>query len=142
MPLLILAFIIVPLAELAVIVKVSHLIGLVPTLVFLLTVSVVGAWLAKREGLSVLSRFKAQLSAGSVPGAELVDGVLVIVAGALLLTPGFITDATALVLLLPPVRASVRKRLRRTVEKRLNLGKFSKIRRVVGDQPPTTLPPQ
>jgi UPF0716 protein FxsA len=59
----------------------------------LLAVSLAGAWMAKREGLGVYRRFRQQISEGRVPGVEIVDGVLVIVAAALLLTPGFLTDA-------------------------------------------------
>ncbi|MDQ3944976.1 MAG: FxsA family protein [Actinomycetota bacterium] len=108
-----LIFLVVPIAELAVIITVGSEIGVLNTVALLIAVSVVGAWLAKREGLGVLRRIKGQLDAGRVPGAELVDGFLVLFAGALLLTPGFLTDCLALALLLPPVRAVVRRTLRR-----------------------------
>ncbi len=108
-----LTFLVVPIAELAVIITVGSEIGVLNTVALLIAVSVVGAWLAKREGLGVLRRIKGQLDAGRVPGAELVDGFLVLFAGALLLTPGFLTDCLALALLLPPVRAVVRRTLRR-----------------------------
>lgn len=113
MPVLMLLFIVVPLLELAVIIRVGAVLGVIETLMLLLVISVVGAWLAKREGLGVYRRFRQQISEGRVPGAEIVDGVLVICAAALLLTPGFLTDAVALLLLVPPVRASVRGWLRR-----------------------------
>jgi UPF0716 protein FxsA len=108
-----LIFLVVPIAELAVIITVGSEIGVLNTVALLIAVSVVGAWLAKREGLGVLRRIKGQLDAGRVPGAELLDGFLVLFAGALLLTPGFLTDCLALALLLPPVRAVVRRTLRR-----------------------------
>ncbi|HVL82020.1 MAG TPA: FxsA family protein [Actinomycetota bacterium] len=121
MPILVPLFIVVPLVELAVIIRVGQVLGLVPTLALLLSVSIVGAWLAKREGLGVYRRFREQVGSGRVPAAEIVDGVLVIVAAALLLTPGFVTDGVALLLLVPPVRAAVRGWLRRLAGRRARL---------------------
>jgi len=117
--LLTLLFLVVPLAELAVIIRVGRQIGVGDTLLLLLVVSVVGAWLAKREGIGVLRRIQAQIQAGQVPGTELLDGFLVLAAGALLLTPGFLTDIVAIGLLLPPVRAGVRRVLRRRFARRI-----------------------
>lgn len=114
-----LVFLVVPLAELAVIIQVGQWLGVADTLVLLVVISVVGAWLAKREGLGVLRRIQGQLDIGRVPGAELVDAFLILFAGALLLTPGFLTDCLALLLLLPPVRATVRRILRRWFARRI-----------------------
>jgi UPF0716 protein FxsA len=111
--LLILLFLALPIAELFVIIQVGHVIGVLDTLALLVLISVAGAWLVKREGLSVLRRARAQLDAGLVPGSELVDGSLILLAGALMLTPGFITDAVGVLLLLPPVRAGLRVAVRR-----------------------------
>jgi UPF0716 protein FxsA len=119
MAILALVFLVVPIAELAVIIAVGSEIGVLNTVGLLIAVSVVGAWLAKREGLGVLRRIQAQLDAGRMPGSDLVDGFLVLFAGALLLTPGFLTDCLALGLLLPPVRAVVRRALRRFFAARL-----------------------
>ncbi|HMC04569.1 MAG TPA: FxsA family protein, partial [Actinomycetota bacterium] len=105
---LVLIFVVVPLAELYVIVQVSHVFGVLTTLLILLLVSVAGAWMVKREGLGVLRRAQARVDDGEVPGREIVDGLLILLAGALLLVPGFITDAIGLLLLLPPVRAGMR----------------------------------
>lgn len=105
---LVVIFIVVPIAELAVVIKVGHLIGVWNAIGFLILVSVAGAWLVKRTGTEVLRRARRQMDAGVIPGREIVDGVLVLFAGALLLTPGFITDALGLLLLLPPVRSGVR----------------------------------
>jgi len=76
-------------------------------------ISVAGAWLAKREGTGVWRRLNQQVNAGKVPGTELLDAFLILLAGALLLTPGFLTDILAIVLLIPPTRALVRRVLRR-----------------------------
>ena len=105
---LFLLFLVLPIAELAVILQVGQLIGPWYTILLLLAVSAAGAWLVKREGLGVVRRFRRQLDAGALPGKELADGVLILFAGALLLTPGFITDCFGLLLLLPPVRAVIR----------------------------------
>jgi UPF0716 protein FxsA len=105
---LFLLFIVVPIAELYVIVQVAGGIGVLPTILLLIAVSVAGAWLVKWQGIVTLARFQRKVMSGQVPTAELVDGILVICAGALLLTPGFLTDLTGLALLLPPVRAVVR----------------------------------
>ena len=120
-PLLALAFILVPLAELYVLIQVGQVIGLLDTLALLLLISVVGAWLAKREGLGVLRRMQAALNAGRVPGTELVDAFLILLAAALMLTPGFLTDIVAILLLLPPVRAVVRRQLRRILARRIGI---------------------
>ena len=109
-PLLVILFIGVPFAELYVLIQVGHAIGVLNTLGLLLLVSIVGAWLAKREGIGVFRRMQASLNAGRVPGAEIVDGFLILLAAALMLTPGFLTDIVAIFLLLPPVRAVVRRR--------------------------------
>ena len=101
-------FVVVPFVELYVIVQVAHVMGVIPTLGTLFLVSVAGAWLVKKEGFGVLRRARTRLDAGQTPGRELVDGVLILFGGALLLTPGFITDGLGILLLLPPVRAAVR----------------------------------
>jgi UPF0716 protein FxsA len=120
-PLLALIFIGVPIAELYVLLQVGHAIGVLDTLALLIVVSMVGAWLAKREGISVLRRMQAALDAGRMPGAELIDGFLILMAAALMLTPGFLTDIVAIFLLLPPVRAVVRRALRRRFARRIGI---------------------
>ena len=108
-PILAIAFIVVPLAELAVIIAVGDLIGLLPTLLLLLVVSAAGAWLSKREGLAAWRRFQLALAEGRVPTVEVADGAMILLAGALLLTPGFLTDVVGVLLLLPPTRATARR---------------------------------
>ncbi|MCU1485170.1 MAG: fsxA [Actinomycetia bacterium] len=108
-----LAFLVVPIIELVVIIKVGAAIGVLNTIGLLILSSIVGSWLMKREGLGVLRRIQAQLSAGQVPGKELVDAFLILFGGALMLAPGFLTDIAGMALLLPPVRAGVRAILRR-----------------------------
>lgn len=121
-PLLVFLFLVVPFAEIFVLIQVGQVLGAVPTVALLLVVSVVGARLVKREGLGVWRRLNERLHNGQVPGKELVDGVLILFAGALLLTPGFLTDAVGLLLLLPPVRAAVRTGSAGFLAKRASMG--------------------
>jgi UPF0716 protein FxsA len=118
-PILAIAFILVPLAELAVLIAVGDVIGLLPTLVLLLVVSVAGAWLAKREGLAAWRRFNLAMADGRIPTVEVADGAMILLAGALLLTPGFLTDVAGILLLLPPTRALARRLAPRIAARRL-----------------------
>ncbi len=117
-------FLVVPIVELAVILQVGQTIGALETVALLIAVSVAGGWLVKREGVGVVRRISAQAEAGRVPGRELADGGLILLAGALLITPGFLSDILGIALLLPPVRAVVRPVLvgaitRRALDRRL-----------------------
>jgi UPF0716 protein FxsA len=116
-----LIFLVVPFLELYVLLQVGHVVGVLNTIALLVAVSLVGGWLVKREGLGVLRRAQQQMHSGRVPGKELVDGVLILFAGALLLTPGFLTDVVGILLLLPPVRAGVRAWTRRWLAGRATL---------------------
>lgn len=118
---LFLLFLVVPFLELFVILQVGRTIGALNTVAVLVLVSVAGAWLVKREGLGVLRRAQERVRRGAVPGRELVDGVLILFAGALLLTPGFLTDVVALLLLVPPVRAAVRVAVTRRLRHRVDI---------------------
>lgn len=113
--LLALLFLVVPIAELYVIVQVTHVVGVPQTILLLVGISIVGAWLAKIAGLSVLNRLQQTVRAGRVPSGELVDGALVLFAGALMITPGFLSDCLAILLLLPPSRAVVRTAVLRRI---------------------------
>jgi UPF0716 protein FxsA len=119
--LLVLLFLAVPFAELFVIIKVGEAIGVLWTIVLLVGMSVLGAALVKREGLAVLRRAQERIQYGEVPGEQLLDGVLILFAGALLLTPGFLTDAMGVLLLLPPVRFGLRRAARRRLQRRVEL---------------------
>jgi UPF0716 protein FxsA len=106
--LLVLVFLVAPLVELAVIIQVASAIGAFNTIGLLIAVSLVGGWLAKREGLGVLRRIQAALDRGRTPSTEVADGGLILLAGALMIAPGFVSDVLAILLLLPPTRALVR----------------------------------
>ena len=109
MPLLLLLFIVLPIAELYVIIQVGQAIGLIPTLVLLLADGFLGAALARSQGRAAWRRFNEALAARRPPAKEVFDGAAIIFGGALLLTPGFITDILGLSLLLPPTRALLRR---------------------------------
>ncbi len=115
----------VPLAELYVIFQVAHQLGVLETVVVLVLVSVMGGWLVRRVGMGILARSMGQLVEGRVPTDEMINGGIVLVAGALMLTPGFLTDAVGLLLLLPPVRAALRLFIRRRVRRRIDQGRAS-----------------
>jgi UPF0716 protein FxsA len=111
--LVIVLIIAVPLIEIFVLAQVSAAIGFANALAVLLIVSLCGAWLAKRQGIGVLARTRETVAAGRVPGRELVDGAIILVAGVLMIVPGFVTDGVGLLLLLPPARALIRGMLQR-----------------------------
>ncbi|MEZ5926268.1 MAG: FxsA family protein [Hyphomicrobiaceae bacterium] len=96
--------ILVPLAELAVIIKVGGLIGVLPTIALLVGMAVLGTVLLRLQGLAVLRRTEKAMTAGEVPIQSALDGIGLLVAGALMLTPGFLTDIVAVALLVPTVR--------------------------------------
>ena len=119
--LLVLIFIVVPLVELGIIIQVGQVVGVGWTIAALVAASVIGAWLVRREGTRAWSRFRGALSSGRVPTDEVLDGALVLFGGALLLTPGFATDLTGLLLMLPPTRALVAAQLKRQLGARFSV---------------------
>ncbi|MEE2768022.1 MAG: FxsA family protein [Actinomycetota bacterium] len=120
--LLLVAFLVVPVVEIYLIVEVAQAAGILNTVALLILVSVVGAWMVRREGLGIFRRAQGELAAGRVPGRHMVDGLLVLVAGVLMLTPGFATDALGLILLFPPSRITVREIIIRRFTRRVSLG--------------------
>jgi UPF0716 protein FxsA len=114
-------FIVVPLAELYVILQVGEAIGVLWTVLLLLADSVLGSVLLRSQGRAVWRRFNEALSAGRMPHREVQDGVLVIFGGAFLITPGFITDVLGLLLLLPPTRALIRRVAMRVISRRVSM---------------------
>ncbi|MGH7445258.1 MAG: FxsA family protein [Longimicrobiales bacterium] len=107
--LLILAFIALPVLELIVLMRIGSWLGLLPTLLLILTTGVVGAAVARSQGMQVLARMRGDLAEGKPPVNAVIDGVLIFAAGLLLVTPGVISDVMGILLLLPPTRALVRR---------------------------------
>jgi UPF0716 protein FxsA len=139
LPLLLILFIAVPIAELWLIIEIGGAIGVLPTLALLIVDSLVGAALARSQSRAAWERFNNALAEGRVPGREVFDGAMIILGGALLLTPGFITDAFGLLPLLPPTRALIRGFLTRAVQRRgavaFRVATFGSARRNPGADP-------
>jgi UPF0716 protein FxsA len=138
--------VVLPLLEFYVLVQVAHVVGWGFALLGLLVVSVVGGWLVKREGLSVWRRVQDQVRTGESPGREVLDGLLVLVAGVLLLVPGFVTDVIGLLLLVAPVRAATRAGLARRYRRSPRVIVATHGPRIVetraDDVPPEARPPR
>jgi UPF0716 protein FxsA len=126
MALLVVAFFVIPFLELFVILQASHAIGGWNTIGLLLVISVVGGWLMKHEGRKVWRRFNEQVGRGVVPSNDIADGVLLLGAGALLLTPGFLTDIVGILLMFPPTRAIFRTALVKRFMTKSGLGDLGK----------------
>ncbi len=118
------AFIGVPLVEIAVFIQIGGWIGLGWTLTLVVLTAVLGTWQLRAQGLATLVRARNQIDRGALPARELFDGACLLVAGALLLTPGFVTDATGFLLFLPPVRDRLRELLARYVRTSMETRSF------------------
>ncbi len=118
---LLLAFTLVPLAELWLLLRIGAALGGVQTLAIVVITGVIGASLARREGARAWSAVQMELGAGRMPGRELLEALLVLVAGIVLVTPGVLTDAAGLALLVRPVRSAVVRRLERRYGKRIQV---------------------
>lgn len=106
---------VVPLVELYVLIQVGDLIGVPLTILLLIAMSIGGAWLLKREGLATWRRVRVTLAEGRMPAGELTDGAMILFGGALMLTPGFITDIFGLLLILPPTRVPLKGAFRKVL---------------------------
>lgn len=120
-PVLLLLFIVVPIAELYVIIQVGQAIGVLATIGLLLADSILGSVLMRVQGRTAWRRFSAAVRAGRPPAKEALDGALVLFGGALLLAPGFISDVFGALLLLPPTRAVLRRIVARRALERMVL---------------------
>ncbi|HEY8465756.1 MAG TPA: FxsA family protein [Solirubrobacterales bacterium] len=139
LPLFVLLFIGLPVLELYVIIQVGQAIGIVPTLALLVLDSFVGAALARSQGRAVWRRFNLALAEGRIPARETFDGAMVILGGALMISPGFVTDAFALLLLFPPTRAALRRLLTAAVMRR---GRIVFTVGGIGSRPGDPFPPR
>jgi UPF0716 protein FxsA len=119
--LLVILFIVVPIAELFVIIQVGEAIGVWLTIALLIADSVLGSMLMRSQGRVAWRRFNEAVRDARVPAREVADGVLVIFGGALLLTPGFITDIFGILFLLPPTRALIRRLFLREAMRRITI---------------------
>ena len=118
-PMLLILLLVVPLDELWVIVQVADQIGIAFTIISLIAVSVAGAWLLKQQGLATWERMQASMRRGEMPAKEVTDGALILLGGALLLTPGFLTDVVGLILLVPVTRSAFKSTFRSVLARRV-----------------------
>lgn len=100
-------FIIVPLFEMIVLIEVGSIIGAIPTVFLVVLTATLGIWLLKLEGMQTWARVQKKLAQGAIPETELLEGIMLIVGGALLLTPGFVTDSIGFICLLPGLRQPI-----------------------------------
>ncbi|MEE9568042.1 MAG: FxsA family protein [Candidatus Binatia bacterium] len=121
---LFLLFTIVPMAELYILIKIGSYLGAFNTIFLIVITGILGALLARLEGLRTLRQIMRSMSQGIVPAEELVDSVLIFVAGIVLVTPGVLTDAMGLLLLLPYTRTIFKRWLRRKLDRMVSSGKF------------------
>lgn len=148
---LLIALLVVPLVEIYVLIQVGEQIGVPLTIVLLIVMSIAGAWLLKREGTATWRRLRQTMSEGRMPTSEVTDGAMILFGGALMLTPGFITDVFGLLLILPPTRAPLKGAFRKLLGgwflgRAGTVGKVSRAayganvvrsRRVRPDEPPS-----
>ncbi len=121
---LFLAFTVVPLVELYLLIGMGRQVGALPTIGFVLVTGLLGAMLAKHEGLRVLRSWQTSMAQGRIPEDGIVSGALILVGGVLLVSPGVLTDITGMFLLIPPTRRWVAARIRKSMERRKREGTF------------------
>lgn len=119
---LLLLFLLTPAIELGLLIQVDKLIGFGPTIGLIIATGLAGSYLARREGINTWRRLNERLNAGDLPGKEAVDGVIILVSGALLITPGVLTDIVGFLGLLPPTRSLIRKSLMRRFQSKMQRG--------------------
>lgn len=120
---LLLIFTLVPLLELIILIKLGNIVGLIPTLFIVIVTGIIGAWLTKKQGLYTLQRIQLQLSMGKVPAENLINGLMILVGGIVLLTPGLLTDSIGFLLLIPQTREQLKKVLKKKFKEKIEKNK-------------------
>jgi UPF0716 protein FxsA len=142
---LILLLTVTPLVELYLLMRLAQLTGVAATILIVLSTGVLGGILARAEVVRVLARIQEDLRAQRMPGNSLIEGAMILVAGALLVTPGIITDAVGFLILLPPTRVLLRDVLKYWLKKKIDEGKVDVYKRAgfgpIRDDPPPGSPP-
>lgn len=121
---LLLLFIIVPVTEVIIYIKLGQVIGLWATLAMIFGTGIAGAFLARTQGFRIIRQVRYEISQGRIPGNEMVEGVLVLAGGLLLLTPGLLTDVAGFLLLLPLTRKLIRELLKKKIRKWIDNGQI------------------
>jgi len=117
-----LAFILIPILELFLLIRIGQLIGPLATVALVVIMGIIGAYLAKRAGLRTLYAAREAMAAGSIPGDQLIDGLLILAAGILLITPGILTDAVGFAILIPGIRRVARQIVKYKLYRMLSSG--------------------
>ena len=128
-------FIVLPAVELILLIEMGKAIGVLPTLGLIVATGFIGATLARHQGLTVLARLRGELGAGRLPADALSDGALILVAGALLVTPGVLTDAAGFLLLIPLTRSVLKRHLKRRFQKAVREGRANVHVHFAGEPP-------
>ena len=97
-------FLVVPIVEIYLLIEVGSVIGALPTIILVVATAVIGAFLLRQQGMSTLARFQKNMASGALPAKEMMEGVLLVIGGALLMTPGFFTDTIGFLCLIPFTR--------------------------------------
>lgn len=119
---LIALFIGLPIIELVLLVKIHEAVGFGPTLLLILLTGVVGATMVRRQGIALLFKIRQEMQRGNMPAPQMIDGIMLVVAGAFLITPGLITDTAGFALLIPFVRKALRGWIRKKLEEKVRNG--------------------
>ncbi len=119
---LIVLFIGLPILELVLLFELHGVVGFMPTVLLVFLTGIAGAALVRRQGIAILSKIQQEMARGNVPAPQMIDGVMVLVAGALLVTPGLITDVSGFLLLVPFVRKQIRRWLKKKLEEQVRGG--------------------
>lgn len=125
---LFLLIIVIPAMDIGLLLLSGKAIGVWPTIVLIILTGIIGAYLAKREGLQTIRRAQEQLSYGEIPGEAVLDGICILIGGTLLLTPGFITDVTGFLFLFPPTRKPIKYLILKAWRRKINSGNIKIIR--------------
>jgi len=121
---LILLFTVIPLIELYLLIQVGRYLGSFQTIMIVLITGIIGGLLARSQGLSVQRQIRLDLQKGIIPTDSLIDGCFILIAGALLITPGMITDIFGFVLMVPFYRGWLKKRLKDILKRKFESGRF------------------
>lgn len=121
---LLLLFIIVPAVELLLLIQMGQWIGVLPTVGLIIVTGIVGAYLTRQQGMQVWRRMQQELQSGQMPGEALLEGAMILVAGAVLMTPGVFTDALGFLLLIPPTRKLISRFVSKQIQRRIANGQI------------------
>lgn len=115
----------VPVLELAILIKVGSYIGTGNTIMIVLLTAIAGAYMVKLEGIGVMYRIQQSMQEGIFPAEEMINGVMILVAGALLLTPGFFTDVIGFLMVIPVTRHYIKKLVRHYIDRKMSAGEIN-----------------